>query len=220
MNAPLSRAIMAVAVCCLDESRREWSAAMRVEFETVAVEGKPLPFAIGCLAAAWREMLTREQGRFTLTNYALALGLMIPMAALQIGCALFGFPYLYPGQDGLRGALLEGAAHEILIRGVYQAAVPSLALLLLLLGLGHLRIAWAMLERDWARVKRMGTLMLAAAATLIIFMGVLFLDSSQALLQVAVLTIELATVPMVARWHAQLFPAAVTEHPGYADPLP
>lgn len=214
MRAAVSRAVMAVVACCLDESRREWSAAMRVEFETAVTEGKPLRFAIGCLAAAWREMLTRREGRFTLTNYALALGLMIPMAAIQIGCALFGFPYLYPGQGGLPGALLEGAAHEALVRGIYQAAVPSLALLLLLLGLGHLRIAWAMLERDWTRVMRMGTLMLAAAATLIIFMGVFFLDSSQALLQVAVLTIELATVAMVARWHAQLFPAAVSEHPG------
>lgn len=214
MMAAVSRAVMAVAVCCLDGSRREWSAAMRAEFETAAAEGKPLPFAIGCLAAACREMLTRREGRFTLTNYALALGLMIPMAALQIGCALLGFPYLYPGQAGLPGALLEGAAHEALIRGLYQAAIPSLTLLLLLLGLGHLRIAWAMLERDWTRVTRTGTLMLAAGTTLIIFMGVFFLDSSQALLQAAVLAIELATVWMVARWHAQLFREAVTEHPG------
>lgn len=214
MNAPLSRAIMAMAICCLDPSRRQWSAAMRAEFEAVAIEGKPLPFALGCLAAAWREMLTREQGRFTLTNYALALGLMIPMASVQIGCALFGFPYLYPGREGLAGALLEGAEHEILIRNVYQAAVPILALLLLLLGFGHLRIAWAMLERDWARVGRMGTLMLAAAVTLIIFMSVLFLNSSQAVLQAGVLAIELATVWTVMRWHAQLVSVGVMEHPG------
>lgn len=214
MTALVSRAIMAVAMCCLDESRREWSAAMRAEFETAVAEGKPLRFAVGCLAAAWREMVTREEGRFTLTNYALALGLMMPMAAVQIGCALFGFPYLYPGEEGLPGALLEGAAHETLIRGLYQAAVPSLALLLLLLGVGHLLIAWAMLERDWARVIRIGTLTLAAAATLIIFLGVFFLDPSQALLQAAVLAIELATVWMVARWHAQLFRETVTEHPG------
>jgi hypothetical protein len=52
MTALVSRAIMAVAVCCLDESRREWSAAMRAEFETAVTEGKPLRFAVGCLAAA------------------------------------------------------------------------------------------------------------------------------------------------------------------------
>ncbi len=214
MSAAVSRAVMALAVCCLGESRREWSAAMQVEFETAVTEGKPLLFAIGCLAAAWREMLTREEGRFVLTNYALVLGLMIPMAALQIGCALLGLPYLYPGPDGLRGALLEGSAHEALLRSVYQAAIPSLALLQLLIGLGHLRIAWAMLERDWTRVTRLATLTLAAAATLIIFMNVLFLNGTQALLQGAVLLIEVATVWRVARWHAHLSPAAGTEHPG------
>ncbi|MGK6320719.1 hypothetical protein [Sphingomonas sp. DT-204] len=205
---------MALAVCCLGESRREWSAAMRVEFETAIAEGKPLRFATGCLAAAWRELLTQEEGRFVLTNYALALGLMIPMAALQIGSALFGLPYLYPGRHGLSGALLEGGAYEVLLRGVYQAAIPSLALLQLLIALGHLRIAWMMLERDWAGVTRLGMRTVASAVTLVLFMGVLFLDGSQALLQGAVLVVELAAVSMIARWQAQLFPAAANEQPG------
>lgn len=214
MRAAASRAIMTLAVCCLDESRREWSAAMLAEFETVVADGKPLQFATGCLTVAWREMLTREKGHFVLTNYALVLGVMIPMAALQIGCALFGLPYLYPGQHGLSGALLEGGTHEELLRSVYQAAIPSIALLQLLIGLGHLRIAWVMLNRDWTEVMRSGMRTAAAAATLVLFMGVLFLDSTQALLQIAVLTIELATISIVARWHAQLFPAGQLEHPG------
>ena len=214
MKAPVSRAMMALAVCCLGESRREWAMAMRSEFETAVTEGKPLLFATGCLAAAWRELLTREEGRFVLTNYVLVLGLMIPMAALQFGCALFGLPYLYPGQSGLSGALLEGGAHEALLRGVYQAAIPSLALLQLVIGLGHLRIAWVMLNRDWTGVTRSGMRLLAAAATLILFMGVLYLNSIQALLQGAVLAVELATISMMARWHAQLPLAAGTQPPG------
>src|SRR3546814_3438951 len=87
---------------------------------------------------------------------------MIPMAALQIGCAPFGLPYLYPGREGLSGALLVGSEHEALIRGVYQTAVTPLAFLLLLLGLGHLGIAQAMLQREWDRVRRIGALTLAA----------------------------------------------------------
>ena len=205
---------MALAVCCMDDSRREWSAAMRAEFEEAAPEGRSLSFAIGCFAAAWREMLTREQGRYTLTNYALALGLMVPMAAVQIGCALFGLPYLYPGREGLRGALLLGGEHEALIRSVYQAAAFPLMMLLLLLGIGHLCIAHAMLERNWSRVRRLAMLTLAAAATLVIFMSVLFLNSSAALLQGAVLAIELITLSGLARWHDQLLPAAGAEHPG------
>jgi len=50
--------------------------------------------------------------------------------------------------------------------------------------------------------------------TLVLFMSALFLDCSRALLQGAVLAVELATVWMIARWHAQLSPAARSEHPG------
>lgn len=210
----LSRAVMALAACCMDETRRDWSAAMLAEFDAATADGKPLPFATGCLFAAWRGMLTRERGRFVLTNYALVLGVMIPMAALQIGCALFGLPYLYPGQRGLSGALLQGGAHEVLLRSVYQAAVPALALLQILIGVGHLRLAWLMLNRDWPAVLRAAMRTLAAAATLILFMGVLFLNSTQAMLQAVVLAIELGTIAVVTQWHAQLFPSAATERPG------
>lgn len=211
MTATLARFIMALAVGSMGETRRAWAAAMRTEFAAAAAAGDALPFAFGCLLTAWRELLTRAEGRFTLTSYALALGVMLPMAALQLGCALFGLPYLYRGGGGLPAALLEGRAHEGLLRGVYQAAVPSLALLLLLLGLAHLRLAWAMLERDWAGVRRLGLQALAATVTLIVFMAALFLDGRQALVQAGVLAIELATVALVARWHADLCPA---EHPG------
>jgi hypothetical protein len=214
MKERLARLIMALAIGSMGEGRHEWAAAMRVEFETAAGEGDSLPFAAGCFVAAWRDVLTHEEGRFRLTSYALALGLMIPMAAVQIGCAVLGFPYLYPGEDGLAGAVLVGGEHEAVMRSVYQSAVPAITLLLLALGLGHLCIAWAVLERNWARVTRIGTLALAVAVTLILFMGVLFLDSSQALLQAAILVIELTTVCIVARWHAQLIPAAYSEHPG------
>ena len=214
MKAAAARALMALAVRSLGESRREWSAAMQAELETAVTEKEALSFATGCLAAAWREMLACEEGRFVLTTYTLALALMIPMAAVQIGCALLDFPWLYPGSDGLAGAILERPAHEGLLRGVYQAVVPPLALLLLVLAAGQVRIAWAMLDRDWNRVMRTGALMLAAATTLIILMSVFFLDCSQALLQAAVLAIELAIVAMVARWHARLSPSSVTERPG------
>jgi len=204
MRAIVARALMALTACCLDEGRREWARAMQAEFGAAVEDGKPLRFACGCLAAAARELVTRAEGRFVLTSYALALGLMLPMAALQIGCAVLGLPYLYAGHGGLGGALVAGGAQEALMRGVYQAAVPSLSLLLLLVGIGHLRIAWAMLERDWSGVTRMGALTLAAAATLILFMAALFIDGSQALLQTGIVLVELATVSLVARRNADL----------------
>lgn len=204
MKTVLSKVIMALAMSCLGESRRDWAAAMEAEFETAAADDEQLRFAGGCLIAAWRIMLTVEEGRFILTSYAVALGLLMPMAALQVGCALFGLPYLYPGSGGLPGALLEGGAYEHLIRGVYQAAILPLALLQLLIGFGHMRVAWGMLERDWASVTRSAMRTLAAAATLILFMAILFLNSRQALLQGAILGVELAIIVLLARWHEQL----------------
>jgi hypothetical protein len=111
-----------------------------------------------------------------------------------------------PGRHGLGGALIDGGLQESLLRGVYQAAIPSLALLQLLIGLGHMRIAWVVLERDWAAALRWGSLSLAASATLVTFLSVLFIDGRQALLQGAVLAIELAIIASVARWHTHFSP--------------
>lgn len=215
MRVSVARGIMTLAVCCLCQSRRAWSAAMRAEFEVAVEDGHALSFALGCFATACRELVTREEGCFTLTTYTLVLGVMLPMAALQTGCALFGLPYLYPGRTGLSGAVLDGRVQEGFLRGVYQSAVPSLTLIVLLLGIGHLCVAWAMLEGNWGRVRRLALLGLATMVTLIGLIGVLFLDGSRAVLQALVLTIEFATIMTVARWHARLFhDAGQAEHPG------
>ena len=54
MTAAISRAVMALAICCLGESRREWGLAMQAEFDEALADGKPFAFAIGCLLAAFR----------------------------------------------------------------------------------------------------------------------------------------------------------------------
>lgn len=214
MKRAISRAMMALAICWLGQRRSEWSAAMQAEFAEALDDGQPLAFAAGCVVSACREMATGEEGRFTLANYGLALCVMVPMAAVQTGCALLGWPYLYPGGSGLSGALLVGREHENLLRSIYLAAVPSIALLNLLLGVGHLCIAWAMLDGNWSRVVRLASLEMAATFTLIGLMGVLFLNSSQALIQAAVLTVELATICLVARWRSQISFIPESEHPG------
>jgi len=206
MKAWFARALLRLAAACLGERKRDWAMAMEAELDTAIAEGAPLQFAFGCLLAAGRGLFAAEEGQFVLTSYAVAIGVLLPMAALQIGCALFGLPYLYPGRHGMGGAMIDGGLQENLLRGVYQAAIPSLALLQLLIGLGHLRIAWVVLERDWAAALRWGSLSLAAAATLVTFLSVLFIDGRQALLQGAVLAIELAIIASVARWHAHFSP--------------
>lgn len=206
MKASFARALLRLTTACLGERKRDWALAMEAELETAIAEGAPVQFAFGCLLAAGRGLFTAEEGQFVLTSYAVAIGVVLPMAALQIGCALFGLPYLYPGQNGLVGALIDGSQQESALRSVYQAAIPSLALLQVLIGLAHLRIAWVVLERDWAAALRWGSLSLAASATLVTFLSVLFIDGRQALLQGAVLAIELAIIASVARWHAHFSP--------------
>jgi hypothetical protein len=213
MTLAVARALLRLARACLGERHAEWAAAMEAEFDTAAAAGEGLPFAFGCVAAACRTMFTGEQGHFLLTSYALVLGILLPMAALQIGCALFGLPYLYPDQHGLAGALLERSPRQDLLQGVYQSAIPALALLQIMIGLGHLRVGWLTLERDWTGATRWGSACLAATVTLVLFMAALFLDGRQVLLQGAVLAVELTTIAIVARWHAQLLKGRLQAQP-------
>lgn len=198
---------MALATRCLGGSRDEWAQAMEAEFEAAIEHGKPLAFATGCLMVGWRQMPTEEEGRLVLTSYALAVCMLLPMAALQFGRAI-GLPYLLQGPGGLYGMLAASSAQNPYFATAYFSAGPTLVALWLVLGLSHLRIAWALLEHDWSGVVRDGALAVAASATLTIFSGVLFLDDAGVALQAAVLALELVATYSIARWHFRLFPAA------------
>jgi len=204
MIGSVARATMAVAIRCLGDHHRHWALAMAAEYEVAADDGRPLRFAAGCLAVALHEMPAHEEGRFTLASYAFTLGLLIPMAALLITGVLLGFPYLSPGHAGVYGLLMGSGGREVPFTDAYWAAVPSLALLVLLLGVGHLLIAWVLLERDWARVIVIGKFNAAVAVTLVAFTGVLFLGDVRALLQAAALAVELTAVSGLAWWHDRL----------------
>ena len=121
MKARMARALMALTAACLGESRRDWSAAMQAGFEAAAAEGDALPFAAGCLAAAWRELLTREEGRFVLTNYALAL---FDLKRYREAAEAFGrAAEIDPGDYDLqayRGFALQNAGDETGAREAYQ----------------------------------------------------------------------------------------------------
>ncbi len=202
MTPALAYAIMALADRCMSESRREWGQAMQAEFAAAIEDGHSLSFAIGCLWSALRQMPKEEEGRFVLTSYALALFIMIPMAAVQIGWAFFSLQDLFAEDKGLRASLTPGQA--MVVASAYQAAVPSLTILLLSSSAGQLRIAWMMLERDWSRVTSTGMAILAAMVTLILFMSSVFLDAGQALALTAVLATELAVLMGLSCWHAEL----------------
>lgn len=214
MTAAISRAVMALAICCLGESRREWALAMQAEFDEALADGKPFAFAIGCLLAAWREMPGHAEGRLVLANYTLALGLVLPMAVVQIVLP-FGFSSLLAGGEGSTGVLLAGATTRNPVLACQFDAAPSLLALWLMLGAGHLRLAWVLVDRDWGRVVKTCAFIGAALVTMYLLMALLVLDLTFVTLQTAAMAIELWVLVAVARWHAQVLPDAAPEMPAH-----
>jgi hypothetical protein len=195
---------MTMAARCLGESRYDWARAMQVEFEAAIDDRRPLTFAAGCLIAAWRQMPTQEQGRLALADYVLALGLLIPMAGLQFACAA-GSSYLFAGPAGLYAVLTPGGATDPYLAEAHRSAIPPLLALWVMLGVGHLRLAWVLLERDWSRVMSTAALTVAVSATLVIFSGVLFLSDAAVALQAVLLAVELSAIYASARSHRRSF---------------
>ncbi|GGO89652.1 hypothetical protein GCM10011329_00100 [Stakelama pacifica] len=173
---------------------------MLAEFDAAVDDGRPLTFAAGCLAGALCQMPVRDEGRFILTSYALALMIMVPIAAVEISSAALGIPHLLGGQANI-GATY---AQKLLMGEAIRAAGPSLALLLLLSGIVQMRLAWLTLERDWVRAAATGTAVLAAITTMILVLGCLFLDIGQAVTLGGALGIELALIAGLRSWHADL----------------
>lgn len=195
MSGPLSGAVLAVAVRCLPAHRREWGMAMEAELAAAGEDGRALPFALGCLAVAVGAMTADHFGRRILVGHAFALFVLLPAAALLLASLLYGVPVqtasILPGRPSVPGALNEGNV----------AALPGLALLVLLLVGGHLRLAWMIVERDWARVTGAAMCNAAAAATLVAAAGALVLNDARVLVQAALVMFELAAVCALVRWH-------------------
>lgn len=203
MTAVVARAVMALAARCLGADRYEWRLAMEAEFEAAAEDGKPLLFATGCLMAAWREMVNHDEGRLVLANYALALGLLLPIAGLQFE-RVISISSIFYGQESPYGLLALGAGQSLYLVSSQMNAVPALLILWLLVGVSQFCLAWALVEGDWARVVKFGAVVSAVTVTLLLFAGVLMLDLSSFILQAAELGIELAAIAAAARWQATL----------------
>lgn len=170
---------------------------MQAEFEAAAEDGRPLEFAIGCLTTALREMIRQSEGRSVLATYALAIGLLLPMAALQFRQAI-SFSVLLGG--GLAdGALPPGVEYNPYLVWSQNSASPVLLLLWLLLVLAHLCLAWVLVESDWQGVVRFSALIGATTITLLLFTGVLMLDLSPLIAQLTYLGIEFAAISVTAR---------------------
>jgi len=152
MTVASAQAVMRLAYHCLGLGRSDWCAAMQAEFEEAVRDRKPLTFAIGCLFAAWREMVTWEEGRSVLARYALAIGMLLPVAALQLGSAV-GLPTPY-GVGAAHDMLPDKAGMNPYLICVEASAASLVTLLTLLLAGAHVCLAWTLVDEDWSRIDR------------------------------------------------------------------
>jgi hypothetical protein len=191
---------MTLAVRAFGEHRREWAAAMQVEFEVASEDGQALPFAFGCLLSACRELPEHEEGRFTIACHLLVLVAVIPASALLTSSILAGFPEAYFGM----GDVLPATEPNPFINEGNRFALPALALLVLLIAALKLWIGWLALDRDWVRLRAAAALTAAATVTLVLLSGLVFFDAVAGLAQVALLAVELTAMAGLARWHSRL----------------
>ena len=200
MKAAVARSLMTLATCCLGNSRREWAQAMQAEFVEAGAAGRQLGFAAGCLIAAWREMPRHAEGRLILADHVLALGLLLPAAFLQFACAIG----LTGGPGGIYGMLALVGGNEPYLVNAQAGAVPILLVLWLLLGTTHLRLAWALLDRDRGCIVQAGSLIAAAAITLVMMVAVLQLRGAYLGPVIGTMIVELAFVVVTSRLHERV----------------
>lgn len=203
MKVMFARALLRLARAILGERNSAWASAMRSELDEAVDVGEPVSFAFGCLIASLRHLPAHGEGRLRIVMNMLALLMIVPLSGLQIGNALLGLPSLL-GKGGIAALFASGSKVGGLVTGVYGATFPLIFMLAVLLALAHLRIAWTLLERDWARLTASCAFALAVSVTLTLLMGALLLDIRPALLQVLLLVSEFVTIGGIVLWHSQM----------------
>ncbi|RZT53221.1 hypothetical protein EV283_2472 [Sphingomonas sp. BK036] len=181
---------------------------MRGEFEASIADGEPLPFALGCLLAAWRARLADPDGRLALARYLLVVGLILPLA---VG-AIVGFPYLDFAQGNVVGILAVGGAPSTLLDDGNRAAASSLSMVVFLLASMSVRIAWSILDRNWVRVAAIERFAGAATLTLMMVVGLLGFDETRMILPIPGFVAQHVVVLMLMQWHLRLDWETATAH--------
>lgn len=193
-----------MALRCFPPERRDWAEAMAAEFDIVMEDARALPFALGCLAMAWRDLPRHRHGRFMLANHALVLGVIVPLATFHLACAVSGARFLLRGPDHYYRMLMVGDLHQQSMAQAYREAMPVLAVLLLLLGAGHLLIAWNALACRWRRVMWLWFMEGIVAAALVAAITLTIPSALGMAVQLAALGVELCALPLLARWHGRV----------------
>ncbi len=185
---------------------------MQGGFEASIADGEPLSFALGCLLAACRARLADPDRRLALASHALAVGLILPLAAVLAVDAIVGFPYLDFAQDNVVGILAVGGASSTLLDNGNRAAASSLSIVVFLLAGTSVLIAWAILDRNWVRVSAIERFAGAATLTLIMVVGLLGFDETRMILSILGFVAQHVVVLMLMQRHWRLDCETATAH--------
>ena len=209
MRIRFATTLLAIAARTLGDDGRAWAEAMAGELDAAIEDGRPLSFAVGCLVAAWRELPRHSEGRLALASHALAIGLIVPVAAVSLWIGMLGYPYFSLGNVDLWG-FLAGRSEQIplLIPGEVAMA-PALTMIVLLQVAGQLLLAWFLLEKNWDRVEAISGFNAATLTTLTIVMGLLTLLDKTIVFAIAILITETLAVFSLAWRHEHLQPASL-----------
>ena len=211
MRARLARTIVALAARTLGTCHADWAQAMKAELDVAIDDGRPMSFAAGCLLASWRQMLRFPEGRLTLASHLLAIGIIVPLAALWLWLGLLGYPYLAIGNVGVWG-FIEGRSEQIplLLVGEWSLA-PALTMVILLQSVGQLLLAWFLLERDWPRVSSVARFNAATLTTLLLVTSIIAVVGYGVLFGITALITETLAVLALAWWHDHMPQASAME---------
>ena len=211
MRARLAWTIVALAARTLGTRHADWAQAMKAELDVAIDDGRPMSFAAGCLLASWRQMLRFSEGRLTLASHLLAIGLIVPLAALWLWLGLLGYPYLAIGNVGVWG-FIEGRSEQIplLLVGEWSLA-PALTMVILLQSVGQLLLAWFLLERDWPRVSSVARFNAATLTTLLLVTSMIAVVGYGVLFGITALITETLAVLALAWWHDHMPQASAME---------
>jgi hypothetical protein len=202
MTGRLSRVVLALAMHSLGAQNRPWAQAMQGEFAVAEADGRALRFACGCLLGAWRMLPRHGEGRFTLTSYALSLGVLLPIGVLLAKAAMSGFPFVM-ASAGTAGFLWGQGTFRSLLDPGTQCLAPALIAPMLALAACHGLLAWWVLDRDWPRVVMASRLGAAAITALVIVMACAGLSLATLAPACLVLAAECAAVTALAAWQAK-----------------
>ena len=156
--------------------------------------------------------LSDPDGRFAPASYALAVGLILPLASVLAVGAIVGFPYLDFAQDNVVGILAIDGAPTTLLNDGNRAAATSLSMVVFLLAGTSVLIAWAILDRNWVRVAAVERLTVAATLTLLVFVGLLGFDETRMVLPILGFVAQHVVVLMLMRWHWRLDRDTASSH--------